>query len=283
MINRALLGWYRDNARPLPWRSTRQPWPILVSEVMSQQTQISRVIPAWERFMARFPEPGDLAVADVAEVIELWAGMGYQRRALNLRRAASVIAADGWPMTAAGLATLPGVGPYTAAAVACFAFGESVPAVDTNLRRVVSRWEGRPLAGGELTAVAQRHLDRDHPAAWNQAIMDLAATICRPRNPSCADCPVSTWCADPAVYVAPPRQSPYEGSVRQARAAVLKRLAAQGPQPAESFPHAVGLDPDTVSRALGALIRERAVVEAAGHLALSDQRIPCASSNSPTR
>lgn len=275
MINRALLGWYRDNARPLPWRSTRRPWPILVSEVMSQQTQISRVVPAWERFMARFPEPGDLAVADVAEALELWAGMGYQRRVLNLRRAAAVIAAEGWPTTADGLRALPGVGPYTAAAVACFAFGEVVPAVDTNLRRVVSRWEGRPLAGDRLTAVAGQRLDRADPVAWNQAVMDLAATLCRPRNPGCRDCPVTTWCADPTVYVAPPRQSPYQGSVRQARAAVLKRLASHGPQSVESLPHTLGLDPGTVARALGALARERTVIETAGSLALSaDDRRP---------
>jgi A/G-specific adenine glycosylase len=193
---------------------------------MSQQTQLIRVVPAFERFMIRFPTPAALAEAGLAELLMLWDGLGYQRRAVNLRRAAAIVAAEGWPTSAAELERLPGVGPYTAAAVACFAFGESVAAIDTNVKRVISRWDGAALAGRGLAARAGELLDRRHPAEWTQAIMDLAATICRPTSPQCDACPVSDGCSDPAIYVPPPRQSRYEGSVRQARAAILKRLAA---------------------------------------------------------
>ncbi len=220
--DRALRDWYRLNSRPLPWRTTRHPWPILVSEVMSHQTQITRVVPAYERFLDRFPNPGELAGADLAEVLRLWDGLGYQRRAVNLWRTAAIVADGGWPEDVAGLSRLPGVGPYTAAAVACFAFGAPVAAVDTNLRRVVGRWIGRPVLANESL---DELVDGHDPAGWNQAIMDLGATVCRPASPDCAACPVSDWCADPTVYVAPPRQTPYEGSVRQARAAILKALA----------------------------------------------------------
>lgn len=226
MNNTALLGWYRNNARTLPWRGSTDPWTILVSEVMAQQTQLSRVVPAFEPFMERFPTPNDLAESGVAELLRLWDGLGYQRRALNLQRAAAVIVDEGWPETASELERLPGVGPYTAAAVACFAFGHTVPAIDTNLRRVISRWEGKELTVKQLRSRAEAMIDRVYPAEWNQAIMDLAATLCRPRNPRCDECPVASACSDPTVYVSPPPQSRYRGSVRQARAAIVKRLAS---------------------------------------------------------
>lgn len=227
--NRALLAWYETHGRTLPWRrSDPDPWAVLVSEVMAQQTQLSRVIPAFEQFMARYPTPLDLADAELGELLNLWGGLGYQRRAVNLRRSAAVIAAEGWPSDVAGLRSLPGVGPYTAAAVACFAFGEATPTIDTNLRRVVSRWDGEALSGGALDSRALELLDSSRPADWNQAIMDLGATVCRPRDPLCDECPVERWCSDPVVYVPPARQSPYEGSVRQARAAILKVIASDG-------------------------------------------------------
>jgi A/G-specific adenine glycosylase len=265
--NQALAAWYHRTNRPLPWRALSDPWPILVSEVMAQQTQLTRVVPAWERFMSRFPEPATLAAAEVAELIELWAGLGYQRRALNLRRAAVELCEHGWPTTAAGLASLPGVGAYTAAAVACFAFGEPVPAIDTNLRRVLSRWEGRPLAGRELTEAAWRHLDRDRPATWNQAIMDLGATVCRPSEPRCYQCPVQEWCADPSVYVSPPRQSRYEGSVRQARAAVMKTLA-EGSTDLGTLSDRLDIEPDRLDRAVAALESEGAIIRIGAMLEL---------------
>lgn len=236
---------------------------------MSQQTQLSRVVTAWHSFVTRFPEPSDLAEAEVAELIELWAGLGYHRRALSLRRAAAVIVENGWPTTADGLRELPGVGPYTAAAVACFAFGEPLPAVDTNLRRVLSRWSGEPLAGRRLDEAARQAIDADEPESWNQAVMDLGATVCRPVDPRCETCPVSHWCADPTVYVPPPRQSRYEGSVRQARAAILKGLAANGTSPVDDLPDMLGFNPDRLEQALDGLVREGTVRRVGGSATLA--------------
>ena len=224
--NRALLAWYRRNARDLPWRRDRDPWPVLVSEVMLQQTQAGRVAPFFERFITRFPTAEAAAAATPDVVIQAWVGLGYNARARRLHAAARRIAAEGWPQTAAGLRSLPGAGPYTAAAVASIAFGERIAAVDTNLRRVLSRWVGRPLHGADLATTAARHLDGD-AGAWNQAVMDLGAVVCRPRQPACGACPVATWCADPTVYVAPPRQSIFAGSDRQMRGAVVRVLAGR--------------------------------------------------------
>ncbi|NOY56765.1 MAG: A/G-specific adenine glycosylase, partial [Actinobacteria bacterium] len=201
--NAALLEWYGHTRRSLPWRQTDDPWRILVSEVMLQQTQASRVTGAYVRFLDRFPDPASAARADAAEILAIWSGLGYNTRALRLREAARSIVAHGWPTTAETLRSLPGVGPYTAAAVACFAFGEQVPAVDTNLRRVLSRWFGRPLDGAELADAADTQLADGSAADWNQAVMDLGATLCRPRRPVCASCPVASWCVGPDVYTAP--------------------------------------------------------------------------------
>jgi A/G-specific adenine glycosylase len=240
---------------------------------MSQQTQISRVVPAWTAFMERFPTPGHLARADRGELITLWAGLGYQRRAVNLQRAATVIDDSGWPTDVAGLIQLPGVGPYTAAAVACFAFGEPVPAVDTNLKRILSRWHGEALSGSALNEAALAGLPVDHAADWTQAMMDLGASVCRPRNPVCGECPVEGWCLDPDVYEAPPRQSTYDGSVRQARAAILKALAVHGPSSAGRIIEATGLDRSAVEAAAKALEREATILRSAGLLALAPAEI----------
>ena len=221
----ALLAWYRSSARDLPWRSTTDPYPILVSEVMLQQTQVSRVLPAYERFLERFPTAEALASAPLSAVIEAWRGLGYNTRARRLRDTAVIIANEGWPTTAADLQRLPGVGPYTAAAVAAFAFGEQVAAVDTNGRRVMSRWLGEPLSGSRLQQAAKAEL-ADDAADWNQAVMDLGAAVCRPRRPACGDCPVAQWCADPTIYEPPPRQAPFAGSDREVRGSVLRVLDA---------------------------------------------------------
>lgn len=267
---RALLDWYRENGRDLPWREISDPWAILISEVMSQQTQISRVIPAWRTFMERFPTPGDLAWADRGELITLWAGLGYQRRAINLQRAAREIDESGWPSDVAGLMQLPGIGPYTAAAVACFAFGQPVPAIDTNLKRVLSRWHGEPLSGSALTDVAVAELPLDAAAAWAQALMDLGAMVCRPKNPACDRCPVETWCVDPEVYEPPPRQSAYEGSVRQARAVVLRAVARDGPSSIESLTERSGLAPDRLEPAISSLVSDGTVQRRDGVVSLTD-------------
>ncbi|NIA24017.1 MAG: A/G-specific adenine glycosylase [Gammaproteobacteria bacterium] len=191
---------------------------------MLQQTQASRVAEAYLRFLDRFPNPASAARARAAEILAMWSGLGYNTRALRLREAARSIESDGWPTTAKTLQSLPGVGPYTAAAVACFAFGEQVPTVDTNLRRVLSRWVGRPLDGAELADVAAGVLAAGAAVDWNQAVMDLGAALCRPRRPACGSCPVASWCTGPDVYASPRPQGRFDGSIRQARGAILRSL-----------------------------------------------------------
>lgn len=254
--NGALLEWFAESSRTLPWRGDTDPWHILVSEVMLQQTPVRRVEPRYGPFLARYPEPAALAASPRADLITAWGGLGYLRRAFHLQSAAERIADNGWPTTPAGLRELPGVGPYTAAAVACFAFGHPVPTVDTNLRRVLFRWEGRALTGAELGSVAEQSLAADSPADWNQAVMDLGSSLCRPRAPRCGECPVTKWCTDPGLYVPPPRQAPFEGSVRQVRAAALRHLAVSGTARRETLATEIGHDPDLVERALAALLAE---------------------------
>lgn len=221
--NAALFTWYRMEQRSFPWRGEIDPYRILVSEAMLQQTQASRVIPFYDRFISRFPTVESLAVADLQDVLDMWMGLGYNSRAVRLREAVRTIKATGWPTTPAGLAELPGVGPYTAAAVASFAFEAQVPAVDTNLRRVLSRWHGEPLDGATLQAAAVTALG--NPAAdWNQAMMDLGATLCVPKQPHCSVCPVGNWCSGPSGYAPSAAQGRFEGSARQLRGAIVRSL-----------------------------------------------------------
>ena len=251
--NCVLLAWYDAHGRDLPWRGETDPWRVLVVEVMSQQTQVSRVVERWEAFLTRFPDPKALADAPPEEALRAWADLGYLRRLTNLRKAAGAIVANGWPDD---LTELPGVGEYTAAAVGCFAQGAAVPTVDTNHRRVVSRWLGRPLAGAELRSTATELLDMARPAAWNQAVMDLGASICR-RVPECERCPVALWCAGPSVYEPPPRQSRFKGSLRQSRAAIMRALTA-GPAATADLIDAHG---SRAAEALAALTNEGLVTE----------------------
>lgn len=223
--NSALFAWYRHNRRTLPWRDAGDPYATLVSEAMLQQTQVSRVIERYTAFMDRWPDVESLAAASNDEVLEAWSGLGYNSRAIRLRDAARAVAAGGWPTTVDGLRALPGVGPYTAAAIASMAFGEPVAAVDTNLRRILSRWVGEPLGGRRLHTVAGE-LVADPGGDWNQALMDLGAAICRPANPDCGRCPVAEWCSDPSVYEPPPRQSTFAGSRRQLRGALVRAHVA---------------------------------------------------------
>jgi A/G-specific adenine glycosylase len=206
----ALQAWFRENARDLPWRRTRDPYAILVSEVMLQQTQVERVVPRYEEWLGRWPTVEALAGATAADVIRAWQGLGYNRRGLNLHRAARIVAAEGWPDD---LTRLPGVGPYTAAAIANFAFRREMLPVDTNVRRVQER------TGVTFT-----------PAAA-QALMDLGATICLARVPRCGDCPLAAACPSRGRRYEPlRRQSAFEGSFRQRRARTL-RLVADAPRP----------------------------------------------------
>jgi A/G-specific adenine glycosylase len=228
----ALLRWYADVARDLPWRRTRDPYRILVSEVMLQQTQAERVVPYYRAFIARFPDADRLAAAPLAAVLAAWSGLGYNRRAVALQRAAAVVATSGWPRDAAGLQALPGVGPYTAAAVASFAFGERVAAVDTNVRRVIERWDRRARTPGALQRRAQRLLEQsgdEHHASWNQALMELGATVCRARAADCVACPVASGCRSDGRPVRPRAQpnrlsDPFEETDRYVRGRVVAAL-----------------------------------------------------------
>ena len=201
-----LLAWFRDNGRDLPWRKTRDPYAILVSEVMLQQTQVERVIPRWHAWLARWPTVEALAAASPADVILEWQGLGYNRRAISLHRAARTIAASGWP---ADLTQLPGVGPYTAAAVGNFAFGRDVLPVDTNVLRV------------------QERTGKAFGASCAQALFDLGATICLARIPRCGVCPLSAQCPSRGSRYEPLRkQGRFEGSFRQRRSRALRAVAA---------------------------------------------------------
>jgi len=211
-VQELLLAWYRVNGRDLPWRHTTDPYAILVSEVMLQQTQVDRVIPRWRRWLERWPTVEALAAATPADVIVEWQGLGYNRRAINLHRAACAIAAHGWPDD---LTTLPGIGPYTAAAVGNFAFARDVLPVDTNVRRVQER------TGAEF----------DSQTA--QALFDLGATICLARVPRCEICPLAEHCpARGSRYEPSRKQGRFEGSFRQRRAVAL-RIVAAGEQPSD--------------------------------------------------
>lgn len=196
-----LLDWYLRNARDLPWRRTTDPWPILLSEVMLQQTRVTTVIPYFEKFLARFPTPSTMAEASEDAVLALWAGLGYYSRARNLRKAArAIVDGGGFPTTYDGIRALPGVGDYTAAAVASICFGLPRVVVDGNVLRVMSRLTGdfgdiRSAATRErLRAEAQQLLDRKRPAEFNQALMELGATVCLPRSPQCLLCPLRHNC-----------------------------------------------------------------------------------------
>jgi len=228
-----LLAWFAQHGRDLPWRPTRDPYAILVSEVMLQQTQVERVVTRYRRWLERWPTVDALAAASPAEVIVEWQGLGYNRRALALHRAAVRIAAEGLPTN---LTELPGVGPYTAAAVRNFAFGEDVLPRDVNVERVERR------TGHSFTGAAA------------QALMDLGATVCLARVPRCSVCPLAEGCPSRGTRDEPLRkQSRFEGSFRQRRAAVL-RLVAGAPRPATE------VDGDAVS----ALERDGLVVVADG-------------------
>jgi A/G-specific adenine glycosylase len=247
----ALLAWYDRVRRPLPWRETRDPYALLVSEVMLQQTQALRVVPYYRRWLARFPDAAALAQAPPRDVLAAWSGLGYNRRALALQRAAEHVAAHGWPED---LTELPGVGPYTAAAVASFAWDRQVAAVDTNVRRVLARREG-PRTDAQLRRRAGELLPPGRAATFNQAMMELGATVCRPRAPRCEACPVAPGCGghpDPA-----PRRrqtAPFEQTDRWARGRIVAALLAGDPLPVTG---------ERRERALAGLERDGLIVRAA--------------------
>jgi A/G-specific adenine glycosylase len=235
---RRVLDWAAAVRRDLPWRRTRDPWAVLVSEVMLQQTQVDRVVPRWTAFLARYPDAASCARAPLAEVLGEWSGLGYPRRARNLHlAAAAVVAVHGGvvPDRLDDLLALPGVGPYTARAVLAFAFEADVAVVDTNVGRVLARRAGRRLRPAEAQAAADEWAPSDRAWAWNQGLLDLGALRCRPQAPDCAGCPVRRTCSwarsrwpepDPATGSAgvSTAQARFEGSARQARGRLLRAL-----------------------------------------------------------
>jgi A/G-specific adenine glycosylase len=240
----AILRWYRESGRDLPWRATRDPYAVLVSEIMLQQTQVDRVLPKYQAFLARFPDFASLAAAPAAEVIRAWQGLGYNRRAVRLQRIAQEVVeryGGTLPDTVSGLLELDGIGRYTAAAVACFAFGKPEPVLDTNVRRVLGRialGPDGPLSATPATLwkLAEEALPEPDAYDWNQALMDLGARVCLERNPTCLLCPARQWCASAgrigssvrersAVYTAKPAPS-FTGSSRYYRGRIVERLRA---------------------------------------------------------
>jgi A/G-specific adenine glycosylase len=230
-----VLEWFGRAGRGLPWRATRDPYRVLVAEMLAQQTQAARAAAAWPRFLERFPDVEALAAATPAEVLRAWQGIGYNRRAIALQAAArAVVERGGWPETVEGLAALPGVGPYTARAVACFALGQQVAPVDTNVARVLAR----ALTGGDPgdlgPAARQRLADEAMPPGraweWSSALMDVGALHCRPQ-PRCQGCPLAPGCRWRALGPAAPRhrprtQAPFATSDRRWRGAVVRALAS---------------------------------------------------------
>lgn len=219
-----LVDWYAAHGRhDLPWRATRDPWAVLVSEVMLQQTQVTRVLDVWPAFMAEFPDAATMAAASPGAVIAAWGRLGYPRRARRLHDAAVVIARDGWPED---LRALPGVGAYTAGAIADQVHDDDLPAIDVNIRRVLERRAGQLLTPKEADAAYRR---TGRPLSGRDrllAIMDLGAAVCRARDPQCGACPLRRGCATrgPLPGEVRTKQAPFEGSFRQRRGRVMARL-----------------------------------------------------------
>ncbi len=267
-LQAAVLGWYRHERRDLPFRRTREPYLILVSELMAQQTQIGRVADAWAAFVAQFPTVEELAGASLDDVLRAWAGLGYNRRAVQLHRAARMIVAehDGRvPAEPAVLERLPGVGPYTARAVAAIAFDREVGAVDTNVRRVLTRVLGQPVAAADLQAVADAAVPAGSAADWTAALMDVGSRHCRPAA-RCEGCPARPWCAtaereapDPPRDRRPrhPRPAPavpFEATSRWLRGRIVQRLRSADDAAWTPFDHPIGDHAvSAVRRALAAL------------------------------
>jgi A/G-specific adenine glycosylase len=271
----AVWEWYAPRARAYAWRRGRpNVYRTLVSELMLQQTQARRVEPAFRSFVRRFPTVASLARASRADVVRAWAGLGYNRRAVHLHAAAQVVVRDHdgrVPQDVEALRSLPGVGPYTAAAVASIAGGVPVAAIDVNVRRVVERvgfGAGAP-ARRSVDTTAQRWVDRDDPGGWNQALMDIGREHCRV-VPRCDGCPLVRVCrwkrvnpAGGSIERGPSRQGPFAGSAREVRGRVVDVLRARRSAGAAALAHATGFEASRVGEALDGLIRD-GVVERAG-------------------
>ena len=273
-VHEALATWFEANARDLPWRAAEcTPWGVLVREIMLQQTPVVRVVPVWEEWLRRWPEPADLAREPAGEAVRAWGRLGYPRRALRLHAAAVAIGAnhDGKvPGTYPQLLELPGVGSYTAAAVAAFAFGRRETVVDTNIRRVHARLlSGAALPSQSLTAAEMRLAAQTLPddagssVRWNASVMELGALVCTARSPKCRECPVSGSCAWLAAGEPPPTYTPkgqsWHGTDRQVRGAVMAVLreaeSPVAPELLQRAPADLGFEPAGIGIPLAALHR----------------------------
>jgi A/G-specific adenine glycosylase len=279
-----LLTWSEASRRDLPWRRTRDPWAVLVAELMLQQTQVARVLPRYEAFLSSFPTPERTAAAPVAAIVTAWEGLGYNRRAVNLHRTAELVVTEHGgrlPDDLDALLRLPGIGPYTARAVLAFAFERDHGVLDTNAARVLARAVARrSLRPGEAQELADEQVPLGRGWAWNQAILDLGATVCVKRSPRCHDCPVVAACAwasggfpdpDPATGTAGAStpQSSFAGSDRQGRGRLVQALRT-GPLEVERVPDVAGWpdDPDRARRIADGLVGDGLAEYVDGQLAL---------------
>ena len=274
----ALLAWGASSLRDLPWRRTADPWWVLVSEVMLQQTSVSRVVPKFEAFVGAYPTPVELAAAPLADALVLWQGLGYPRRCRNLKLAAtSIVDEHGGcvPSDLDALLALPGVGAYTARAVLAFAHRVDIGVVDTNVSRVLSRLDGRAMTARQLQTRADELVPGGLSWEWNQVVMDLGARVCTARVPRCRDCPVRTWCSwrgegnDPAPSSAGASrpQARFEGSDRQARGRAVRMLTG-GQCSLDDLVAEMGVDRDRAVRLLDALVGDGLAVNIDGNYSL---------------
>ncbi|HEY3132311.1 MAG TPA: A/G-specific adenine glycosylase [Acidobacteriota bacterium] len=261
-FQKKLLTWFKQNKRDLPWRRTRDPYLIWISEVMLQQTQVKTVLPYYERFVARFPDLQSLSQASESEVVAAWSGLGYYSRARNLHRAARAIVANGpgFPKEFSAILQLPGIGRYTAGAIASIAFGARYPVVDGNVRRFLSRYFGRALDESECWPIAQSLLPERNAGDFNQALMEIGATICKPDDPLCLLCPLSEGCQTKGRPLPGLRKSVPAVRQNMAMLALRKKekfwMEDRGPEPELlrnlwCFPMQLGAEPaDALARRL---------------------------------
>lgn len=285
LLHARVLDWYAQHARPLPWRAEgTTPWEIFLSEVMSQQTPVARVVPTWREWLRRWPTPRDLAAASPGDAVRLWGRLGYPRRALRLREAAVAMVErhDGEvPRAHADLLALPGVGAYTAAAVASFAFADPQVVIDTNVRRVLARAvDGQAQAAPSLTAhetrlaVAAMPPSPEDANGWNAAVMELGALVCTARSPQCDRCPVVDLCAwqraGRPAYDGPARRAQaWHGTDRQVRGRIVQLLRDTPGAVARAEVDAVWPeDPAKVDRCLAGLVEDGLVEPVDGGYAL---------------
>jgi A/G-specific adenine glycosylase len=276
-VRKAILDWYATEHRHFPWRGLTDPYAILVSEVMLQQTQASRIAERFPRFMARFPTARSLANASQSAVLAEWNGLGYNRRALALQRTACQVSEHGWPTAVDELERLPGIGPYTARAMASLAFGRPVGVVDTNVRRWLLRrfdLEDRPPSlqrlADELAASGRNASDT---AAWTHATMEFGARICSSRSPNCAACPIADGCPSRGSATSIPvrRQPAFHGSMRAYRGALLRALANAEHHRLDEAAARNVLQPHAYERIVGALERDGLVHRSEGRLVLGGE------------